>query len=121
MDNLTHLSRRERQIIDVLYARGQATVNEVRQDLPDPPTPMAVRRLIQILEEKGHVKRHKKGREFHFTPTQPRKSAGRTDLRPRVAHLLRRIIDRGVCAPNFVGPQELSQPPGTRLADPGHP
>ena len=55
MDEHTHLSRRERQIMDVVYARGVATATEVLNDLSDPPSRTAVRTLLRILEEKGHL------------------------------------------------------------------
>lgn len=83
MDN-TKLSRRERQIMDSLYARTRATVNEVRGDLPDPPTDKAVRRMLEILEEKGLVKRRKLGREYVYRPSQSKKRAGQKAMR----HLL---------------------------------
>ena len=76
MTQYAKLSRRERQIMDVLYAKGGATVMEVCRELPDPPTDMAVRRLMHILEEKGHVKRRKQGREFVYLPKQSKKRAG---------------------------------------------
>ena len=57
MADALHLSRRERQIMEILFARSEATVTQVTHELPDPPTPMAVRRLLHILVEKGHVKR----------------------------------------------------------------
>ena len=53
MTDSAQLTRRERQIMDALYARGEATVNQVVEALPDPPTPLAVRRMLHILEEKG--------------------------------------------------------------------
>lgn len=62
--------------MDILYARGGATVMDVCRDLPDPPTDMAVRRLMHILEEKGHVRRRKRGREFLYLPKQSKKRAG---------------------------------------------
>jgi BlaI family penicillinase repressor len=76
-----YLSRRERQIMGVIYARGQATATEVLTDIPDPPTRTAVRTLLRILEEKGHLKHIKKGREFIFQPTRPRARAARSALR----------------------------------------
>lgn len=76
MNSFSKLSRRERQIMDILYARDGATVAAVCQDLPDPPTDMAVRRLLHILEEKGYVKRRKVGREFLYLARQPKKRAG---------------------------------------------
>ena len=57
MSDSSKLSRRERQIMDILFARGEATVNQIAEALPDPPTPMAVRRMMHILEEKGHLRR----------------------------------------------------------------
>ncbi len=71
------LSRRERQIMDVLFARGEATVNQMCEALPDPPTPMAVRRMMHILEEKGHLKRRGQGREVVYAPREPKTKAGR--------------------------------------------
>ena len=70
------LSRRERQIMDILFAQEGATVAEVCAALPDPPTDKAIRRLMHILEEKGHVRRRQRGREFVYIPKQSRKSAG---------------------------------------------
>jgi predicted transcriptional regulator len=81
MKDPARLSRRERQIMDVLYARETATVNEVREALPDPPTDKAVRRMLEILEEKGHVKRRKRGREYRYRPTQSKRRAGERALR----------------------------------------
>lgn len=69
-------SKRERQIMDVVFALGQATVNAVHERLPDPPTKMAVRRTMHILVEKGHLKRKEAGREVVYAPNAPRKRAG---------------------------------------------
>jgi predicted transcriptional regulator len=77
MSNLTALSRRERQIMDVLFARGEATVNQICQALPDPPTAMAIRRTMHILENKGHLKRLGKEREVVYAPREARGKAGR--------------------------------------------
>ena len=72
----TRLSRRERQIMDILFAREEATVLEIQERLPDPPTPMAIRRMLQILEEKSQVRRRKEGRGFVYMPKQTRRRAG---------------------------------------------
>jgi predicted transcriptional regulator len=74
------LSKRERQIMDVIYARGEATVSEVEAGIPDPPMRGALRTLLRILETKGHLTRRKRGREFVYRPTQPRGQAGRSAL-----------------------------------------
>ncbi|HEX5177305.1 MAG TPA: BlaI/MecI/CopY family transcriptional regulator [Chthoniobacteraceae bacterium] len=80
-DPTQHLTRRERQIMDILFARGDATVNQIRAALPDPPTPMAVRRMMHILEEKGHLNRRERGREIVYTPRQTKDRAGRNAFR----------------------------------------
>src|SRR5438132_13411722 len=67
-----NLSRRERQIMEVIYAQGRATASEVVAGLPDPPTRTAVRTLLRILEEKGHLRHRAVGREFVYRPTRPR-------------------------------------------------
>ena len=80
MDEQLHLSRRERQIMDIIYARGEATATHVRQAMADPPSRTAVRTLMGILEKKGHLQHHKEGREFVYTPTRPRERAGQSNL-----------------------------------------
>jgi predicted transcriptional regulator len=77
MSDTSKLTRRERQIMDVLFARSEGTVNQIAESLPDPPTPMAVRRMMHILEEKGHVKR-REGREVVYMPKQSKEKAGRS-------------------------------------------
>src|SRR6476659_4908851 len=71
------LSRRERQIMDAVFALGEATVNQVAQTIPSPPTAMAVRRMMHILEEKGHLRRRERGREVIYFPRQTKGKAGR--------------------------------------------
>jgi BlaI family transcriptional regulator, penicillinase repressor len=75
------LSRRERQIMDIIYARGAATVNDVVRDLPDPPTRIAVRTLLRILEHKGHVRHKVDGRRFVYEPVRPRAREGQSAMR----------------------------------------
>lgn len=70
------LSRRERQIMDIIYSLGEASVNQVLNRLPDPPGRTAVRTLLRILEEKSHVSHNRSGREFIYQPSRPRKRAG---------------------------------------------
>jgi predicted transcriptional regulator len=74
------LSKRERQIMDVIYARGEATVAQVIEGIPDPPMRGALRTLLRILERKGHLTHRKQGREFIYRPTQARGQAGRSAL-----------------------------------------
>lgn len=66
--------------MDAVFALGEATVNQVVEAISDAPTPMAVRRMMHILEEKGHLKRREKGREVIYAPRQSRSKAGRSAL-----------------------------------------
>ena len=77
----THLSRRERQIMDILYRLGSATAAEIRSNLPQPPSYSAVRALLRILEEKGHLRHHYDGPRYVFTPIVPRPAAQKSALR----------------------------------------
>jgi predicted transcriptional regulator len=78
------LSRRERQIMNVLYRLGPATAAEIQQHLPDPPSYSAVRAMLRVLEEKKHIRHEEKDLKYVFTPTVPRDKARRSAVR----HLL---------------------------------
>jgi predicted transcriptional regulator len=75
------LSRRERQIVDALYKLGRASAAEIRAELPDPPSYSAVRALLRILEEKGHVRHDQDGPRYVYLPTVARDSAKRSAMR----------------------------------------
>ena len=81
----THLSRRERQIMDIIYRRGRASVADVRQDMIDPSSYSAVRTLIRILEAKGHLKHVKESSRYIYLPTRSRAQASRSAFR-RLVH-----------------------------------
>jgi predicted transcriptional regulator len=83
------LSRRERQIIDILYAQGRATAAEVQTALPDPPSYSAVRAMLRILEEKGHVRHEQDGPRYVYVPTVARENAKRSAMR----HMVRTFFD----------------------------
>ncbi len=74
------LSRRERQILDVLYARGSATAADVQGALPDAPSYSAVRALLRILESKGHARHELQGIRYVYLPVVPRDSARQSAL-----------------------------------------
>lgn len=78
---LLDLSRRERQIIDALFRLGRASAAEVRAELPDAPSYSAVRALLRILEDKGHVRHDQEGPRYVYMPTVARDSAKRSALR----------------------------------------
>lgn len=75
------LSRRERQIIDILYARGSATAAEVQAALPEPPSYSAVRAMLRILEEKGHARHEQDGPRYIYKPTLARNNASKSAMR----------------------------------------
>ena len=85
----TPLSRRERQIMDIVYRRGRATAAEVLDDLPDPPTYSAVRAALRLLEEKGELAHEMDGKRYVYLPTTPRNRARTTALR----HLVRTFFN----------------------------
>src|SRR5258706_15362126 len=76
----SNLSRRERQIIDILYAQGRGTAAEVQAALPEPPSYSAVRALLRILEDKGHVTHEQDGPGYVYVPTVGRDNAQRSAL-----------------------------------------
>jgi predicted transcriptional regulator len=78
---LQTLSRRERQIMDIVYSRGQATANEVMENLSDPPSYSAVRALLRVLEEKGHLRHALDGQRYVYSPTVARERVQRSALR----------------------------------------
>jgi predicted transcriptional regulator len=80
-DDPDPLSRRERQIMDIVYAGGKMSVNEVRAALPDPPSYSAVRALLGILKDKGHLRYEQEGTRYVYLPTKPREQAARSTLR----------------------------------------
>jgi predicted transcriptional regulator len=83
------LSRRERQIVDILYANGRATAAEVQAALPEPPSYSAVRAMLRILEDKGHVTHEQDGPRYVYVPTVGRDNAKRSALH----HMLKTFFD----------------------------
>lgn len=78
---LEGLSRRERQIMEVIYALGEATVNEVYERIPDAPSYSAVRGIIRILVEKEQLRWRREGPRYVFTPVQSRGAASRAAVK----------------------------------------
>ena len=75
--------------MDIVYRRGKATAAEVRQDLPDPPTNSAVRGMLRLLEEKGHLRHESDGPRYVYLPTADTSRVSRTAMR----HLVRTFFD----------------------------
>jgi len=78
------LSRRERQIMDILYQRGKASASDVREAMEDAPSYSAVRAMLRVLEEKGHVRHQEEGLKYVYVPVVAREKAKRS----AVKHLL---------------------------------
>jgi predicted transcriptional regulator len=74
------LSRRERQVMNVIYERGKATAAEIHEALPDPPTFSATRAIIRTLEEKGHIRHEEQGLRYIYLPVVPADKAKRSAL-----------------------------------------
>jgi predicted transcriptional regulator len=83
------LTRRERQIMDILYRRGRATATEVMDELPGSPHYSTVRTQLRVLEEKGHVTHEEQGLKYVYVPATPRRSARKSALR----HLVDTFFD----------------------------
>ncbi len=86
---ITHLSRRERQIMDIIYQQGEATVAEVRNYLPDPPSYSSVRALLSVLKKKGYLKHKEQGRRYIYYPTVALDRVKRSALK----HLMETFFD----------------------------
>jgi predicted transcriptional regulator len=83
------LSRRERQIMDVLYRKGRATAAEILEEMPDPPSNSAVRAMLRTLEEKKHVRHQAEDLRYVYMPVVPREKARRS----AVAHLVETFFE----------------------------
>ena len=91
---MTTVSRRERQILDILYARGRASAAEILGSLPDPPSYSTIRALLRVLEQKGHVRHEEDGPRYVFFPRVSRQRASVTALR----HVLNTFFDGSAVA-----------------------
>ena len=80
MNQLAKLSRREREIMEIVFAAGEATVTQIRDQMENAPTRPALRSLLGILEDKGQLTHSKSGREFVYQPTESREQVGRSVL-----------------------------------------
>lgn len=104
------LSRRERQIMDIVYRLNEATISQVVEAMLNAPTRTSVRTLMHILEEKGHLKHREQGRAFLYRPTKTRKRAGRSALRRVLSTFFDGSLEHAVAA-------HLSDPSSNLSAD----
>ena len=90
------LSRRERQIMNIIYQRGSASVADVLAELPDAPSYSTVRALLRILEEKGHLVHEKDGPRYIYRATEPRHQVGRSALKQIVQTFFDKSVEKTV-------------------------
>jgi BlaI family penicillinase repressor len=112
-----HLSRRERQIMDVLYRKGSATAAEVLESMPQPPSYSAVRALLRILEQKGHVRHEESEGKYVFLPTVPPDKAKRSAIRHVVQTFFGGSAEQAVAALLDASSSKLSESELDRLQD----
>jgi len=111
------LSRRERQIVDILYTQGRATAAEVQSALPDPPSYSAVRAMLRILEEKGHIRHEQDGPRYVYLPTVGRDRAKKTALRHVLQTFFNGSAEQALSALLDESDSRLSDRELDRLAD----
>ena len=86
------LTRREREIMDILHRRGRATAHDVMADLADPPSYSAVRTFLRLLEDAGHLRHELEGKSYVYLPTVARRDAQRS----AITHLVETFFDGSV-------------------------
>jgi len=111
------LTRREREIMDILYRRGRATAHEVLAELNDPPGYSAVRALLRLLEERGHVKHSEDGQRYVYAPAVARGDARRTALTHLVKTFFAGSVEQAVAALVESPRSKLSREELDRLSD----
>jgi predicted transcriptional regulator len=116
-DGHRNLSRRERQIMDILYRRGRATAAEIHEALPDPPTYSAVRAKLRVLEEKGHVRHEEEALRYVYLPTVARDTARRSALRHLVSTFFEGSVEQAVAALVDLSASNLSRPELERISN----
>ena len=113
----SNLSRRERQIMDIIYRRGKASATEVMEGMPDPPSYSAVRAMLRILEEKGCLTHEQDGQTYIYSPTLDRERARESALKHLVTTFFDGSTEQAVAALLDISSGELSQAELGRLAN----
>src|SRR6516164_2132935 len=111
------LTRRERELMDILYRRGRATAHEVLEDLADPPSYSAVRALLRLLEERGHVKHTEDGPRYVYAPAVARGDARKSALAHLVKTFFAGSVEQAVVALVESSRARLSREELDRLSD----
>jgi predicted transcriptional regulator len=111
------LSRRERQIMDILYQRGKASASEVREAMPDAPSYSAVRAMLRVLEEKGHVKHVEEGLKYVYVPVVAREKAKKSAVKHVLDTFFAGSPEQIVAALLDVSAEKLTREELDRMAD----
>ena len=114
--SLAQLSRRERQIMEIVYRAGRVTASEVLARLPDPPSYSAVRALLRILEDKGHLRHEVSGTRYVYLATVGKQRARRSALRSLVDTFFEGSAAKVVAALLDLSPEDLSEQELARLS-----
>ena len=117
MDIESQLSRRERQIMGIVFARGKASGAEILEELPNPPMRGALRTMLRILEDKGHLQHDKEGRQYIYRPTRTTRQVGPPALRRVVDTFFGGSIRRAVAAHLAQRETDVSEDELRRLAE----
>jgi predicted transcriptional regulator len=111
-----HLSRRERQIMDILFRLGRAPATVVREELPGTPSLSTVRTQLRILEKKGHVRHEEQGLRYVYRPVTTRRAARRSALRHLVGTFFDGSAEQAVAALLGGEAKRLTEPELERIA-----
>lgn len=111
------MSRRERQIMDILYQRGRASASDVREAMDDAPGYSAVRAMLRILEEKGHVRHESEGLKYVYVPVVTRDKAKRSAVKHLLETFFRDSPDQVVAALLDVSSKRLTRDELDRMAE----
>ena len=111
-----HLSRRERQIMDIVYREGRVSAAEVLRHLPDPPSYSAVRAMLRVLEQKGHLRHEMEGNKYVYLPTLSRAKARRSALENVLRTFFDGSADKAVAAMLDLSRDQLTEEDLDRLA-----
>jgi len=111
------LSRRERQIMDILYRNGKASTNDVRDAMDDAPSYSAVRAMLRVLEEKGHVRHQAEGLKYVYVPTVARDKAKRSAVKHVLETFFNGSPEQAVAALLDVASTRLTREELDRMAE----
>jgi BlaI family penicillinase repressor len=112
-----HLSRRERQIMDVIYSKGRATAAEVLEAIPTPPSYSAVRAMLRLLEEKGYLRHEQDGPRYVFLPTLSRERARQSAMKQLLQTFFDNSAEQAVAALLDMSRARLSEAELDRLSE----